>query len=428
MTLSRLTGLAVEELGKEYADLTAEIEGYETLLSDEKLVTRVLIDDLNQLKDKYGDDRRTELTAAVGEFDFEQLIEDEQFVVTLSHAGYIKRVAAAQYRSRSRGGRGLTGAETKDGDFLEHLYVASSRDTLLVFTDRGKVHWLKVYDIPAMARTAKGRAVVNLLQLGEREKIAAVLAVEKFDERFVVFGSAKGLVKKTALGAFARPMKRGILAVQLEEGDSLIGADLTDGRSQIVLGTREGWAIRFHEEDVRAMGRIAYGVWGIDLRGDDEVVDMVIVNDPAATLLTVCENGFGKRTGLDEYRLISRGGKGVINIRASDRNGKVVALKSVKDTDDLMMITAAGVMNRISLAGLREIGRLTQGVKLMNLHENDKVVAVARVVKSDDEGVPGAAPAAGSAPPPTGPGDDAAPTGANGGGATGAPAPDGGKE
>jgi DNA gyrase subunit A len=404
MTLSRLTGLAIEELGKEYAKLTVEIEGYETLLSDEKRITQVMLNDLKELKDKYGDDRRTELTAAVGEFDYEQLIEDEQVVVTISHEGYIKRVPTAQYRSRGRGTRGMMGAETKDGDFLEHLYIASTRDTLLFFTDRGKVYWLKVYEVPEMARTAKGRAVVNLLQMADHEKIAAVLPVGKFDERFIMLSTSKGLVKKTALGAYARPMKKGIIAAALEDGDSLIGAALTDGRNEVVLGTREGMSIRFHEEDVRAMGRQAYGVKGIELEGPDEVVDMVII-DPTATLLTVCENGFGKRTELEEYRRQNRGGKGLINIKASDRNGKVVALKSVKDSDDLMMISHAGVMNRISVSDIRSIGRATQGVKLMNLDDADKVVAVARVVKSDEEGVPGAggpaagAPPAGGAPP-----------------------------
>jgi DNA gyrase subunit A len=397
MTLSRLTGLAFEDLAGEYRNLAVEIAGYERLLGDAALIDQTIVDDLTQIREKYGDERRTELGPPIGAFNVEDLITEEEMVVTISHEGYIKRVALREYRARGRGTRGMTGADIKDGDFLEHLYTASTHDTLMFFTNQGKVYWLKVYEIPELKRESKGRPLPNLLQLGEGEKIAAVLSVREFDERFVVTATARGLVKKTVLGAFARPMKRGIIAVGLEEGDSLIGAAVTDGNSHVVLGTREGMAIHFPEEEVRPTGRGTYGVKGIQLEAGDEVVDMVIA-DAGADLLTVCENGYGKRTGLDEYRVQSRGGKGLINIKTTDRNGKVAALKSVRDTDDLMMISGRGVMNRISVGSFRVIGRATQGVRLMNLDDGDKIVAVARVAKVEEE----LAAVAGAATPPTG--------------------------
>jgi DNA gyrase subunit A len=408
MTLSRLTGLAMEELAREYAGLSADIEGYERLLADERLVLGVVADDLRDIRAKYGDARRTELAPAIGSFNVEDLITEEEMVVTVSHEGYAKRVPLAEYRSRGRGTRGMTGADLKDGDFLEHLYAASTHDTLVFFTDKGKCYWLKVHELPAMARTAKGRPLVNLLSLSEGEKVAAILAVREFDERFVLMATARGLVKKTALHAYSRPRRDGLIAVGLEENDKLIGVALTTGNSEVVLGTREGMSIRFGEGDVRAMGRPAFGVKGVELEAGDEVVDMVII-DPTATLLTVCENGYGKRTGLDEYRVQSRGGKGLINIKTSDRNGRVVALKSVHDADDLMMISQKGVMNRISVADIRTIGRATQGVRLMNLDDGDRVVAVARVIKGDEElpspaAGPASAAADGSTAPETGTG------------------------
>jgi DNA gyrase subunit A len=378
MQLQRLTGLEIEKLATEYASLVEEINGYELLLSREDLILDIIREDTLELRDKYGDDRRTEIVGDAGELDIEDLIAEEHVVVTISHEGYIKRMPLSTYRRQGRGGKGIIGSDTKEGDFIEHLITAVTHDYLLFFTARGRVHWLKVYDIPQLSRTSKGRAVVNVLQLGSREKLAGFLTVRNFDERYVVMASRRGLVKKTPLGAFSHPKRGGIIAASVLDDDELIEVALTTGNDHIVLGTRDGYAIRFKETDVRAMGRTARGVHGIELREDDTVVDMVVA-DPTATLLTVCENGFGKRTELSEYRVQRRGGMGLINIRTTRRNGKVVALKGVRDSDELMMITAGGQIVRIGLTGIRTIGRATQGVRLISFKQGDHLVAVSRV-------------------------------------------------
>lgn len=402
MQLQRLTGLEIEKLAKEYGELHEEIAGYERLLADENLVLDVIREDCYELREKYGDARRTEIIDQVDDLSVEDLIAEEHVVVTVSHEGYIKRMPTDTYRRQGRGGRGIIGSTTKDDDFIEHLFTAVTHDYLLVFTTRGHLYWIKVYDIPQMGRTSKGRAIVNLLNLAKEETIAAILPVREFGDGYVLMATKKGIIKKTELEAYSRPKRGGIIACKLKsKDDEVIGVALTTGKDEVVLGTRNGMAARFKETDVRPMGRAAAGVIGIKLKKGDTVIDMAIA-DPTASLLTVCEGGYGKRTEFEEYRLIGRGGQGVINIKASDRNGKVVALKSVRNTDELMLITAKGIVTRISISDIRMIGRATQGVRLQRLDEGDEVVAVARIAPEsvDDDEQPGLPLAGGAAPAP----------------------------
>ena len=383
MQLHRLTGLEIEKLARDYCKVIEEIEGYELILTDERRLLEVIEEDLLEIKDRFGDDRRTEIISDVGEFNIEDLIADEDVVVTLSHEGYIKRIPLTTYRRQSRGGVGIIGQDSKEGDFISELFIASTHDYLMVFLSNGKMHLLKVYDIPSMNRTSKGRAIVNLLRMDKDDKICAVVNIREFDNRFVVTATRDGFIKKTSLEAYKNTRQGGIIGTGLKEGDIVIGAALTTGNDQIVLGTANGKAIRFPETKVRGMGRNAAGVRGINLAEGDEVVDMAVY-DPQATLLTVCENGFGKRTRFEEYRITSRGGKGVINIKANDRNGKVVGMKALRNHDELMMVTQNGQIIRIGLKELRMMGRGTQGVRMIRLREGDKLVSVARVVADED--------------------------------------------
>jgi len=385
MQLQRLTGLEIERLAKEYSDLVEEIEGYEAILGSEDRLLDVIREDIYEVKERYADARRTEIVAEVGEFNIEDLIAEEDVVVTLSHEGYIKRIPVTSYRRQGRGGKGVIGSDKKEGDFIEHLFVASTHDYMLFFMNNGRMYWLKVYDVPSMSRQSKGRAIVNLLQMQKNERIAAVIAVREFDDRFLVTATAKGQIKKTVLKAYANPRRGGIQATGLAEGDVVLGAAITQGTDEIVLATWRGMAVRFKETDVRPMGRTAAGVRGIKLRKDDEVVDMAVV-DPTATLLTVCEQGYGKRTSFDEYRVQSRGGTGIINIRTSGRNGNVVGAKSVRDSDELMLISEGGMIVRIGIGDIRTIGRATQGVRLIGLNKDDHLVAVARIASEDEAG------------------------------------------
>jgi DNA gyrase subunit A len=400
MQLQRLTGLEIEKLAKEYIGLVEEIEGYEAILRDANLVDDIIREDTYEIKEKHGDKRRTEIGQAVADFKMEELIADEQVIVTISHEGYIKRVPVDAYRKQGRGGKGLKGSDTREGDFIEEIFSASTHDYLLIFTNRGRVYWLKVYDIPSMQRTSRGRSIANLVRMQDNETYKAMVPVREFEEKFVMFATVKGVIKKTALGAYSHPRPSGIIAITLEPDDSLIDVDLTSGQDEVLLATRDGWAARFNENDVRAMGRSARGVRGIDLRGDDVVVDMIVVQ-PGVSVLTVCENGFGKRTDIGEYRLTKRGAKGVINIKVTERNGRVVAVKAVRDDDELMLITAQGIMLRTDLTQVREIGRATQGVRLIRPEEGDKVVAVARIAR-DENGENGQGAGAGE-PPASGP-------------------------
>ena len=391
MQLRRLTGLEIEELAREYCGLVEQIADYELILSDERRVRDIIAEDLRELKDKYGQPRRTEIGAAVGTMEIEQLVEREDVVVTISHEGYIKRVPVDTYREQGRGGKGVRGTESKDDDFIEHVRVCSTHDYMLVFTNRGRIYWLRVYDIPSMSRTSRGRSLANALTMQANERPMAVLAVKAFEEKYVFFATEKGVVKKTPLTAYSNPRPSGIQAITLDPDDTLIKASLTTGDDEIILGTRLGMACRFKEDDVRPMGRSARGVRGIRLERDDLVIDMVVIQ-PGMSLLTVCENGFGKRTPVEEYRLTRRGGKGVINIRTTERNGPVVALRAVTDDDSLILITGKGILMRMPLDELREIGRATQGVRLIRVDEDDRVVAVAKIVNEtgerDEVGVP----------------------------------------
>ena len=395
MQLQRLTGLEIEKVARDYAALSEEIEGYEAILSNEKLLMDVIREDIHEMREKYGDERRTEIIGDVGEFDIEDLIAEEDVVVTLSHEGYIKRMPLTTYRKQGRGGQGIIGSDAKEGDFVEELFIACTHDYLMIFLNDGRMHWLKVYDIPSMSRQSKGRAIINLLDMKGDDKICAVVAVREFDERFLVTATKKGQIKKTPLAAYGNPRKGGIQATGLDAGDTVIGVAITRGSDEIVLATTNGQAIRFNETDVRSMGRTAAGVRGINLRKSDEVVDMAVY-DPMAALLTVCENGYGKRTPFEEYRLQTRGGTGIINIKTSDRNGKVVAMKSCREADELMLITQNGMIVRTGVNQMREIGRATQGVRVIALKPGDKLVAVARVVA--DEANQGNLPMDGSLP------------------------------
>ncbi|MCK4628931.1 MAG: DNA gyrase subunit A [Sedimentisphaerales bacterium] len=382
MQLQRLTGLEVEKLAREYANLAEEITGYEAILAHEDLVLDIIREDLYEMKEKYGSPRRTEIIDEVTDFNIDDLIAEEEVVVTISHDGYIKRMPIDTYRSQGRGGRGVIGSNTKQDDFIEHLFAAGTHDYLCCFTNRGRCYWQRVYGIPSLSRQSRGRSIANLLRLGKDENIAEILPVREFDEQMLVFATQNGYVKKTPLAAFSNIRRVGINAISLNPGDDVIGTRITSGDDEVILGTRDGMTIRFHEDDARAMGRTARGVRGIKLRSDDQVVDMVVAK-PGSSLLTVCENGYGKRTDLKDYRRQKRGGIGLINIKTTERNGKVVALKAVTDDDDLMLISAKGIIIRTGLEQIRDIGRNTQGVRLIRLDKGDKLVAVARVVKEN---------------------------------------------
>ncbi|HSI33321.1 MAG TPA: DNA gyrase subunit A [Tepidisphaeraceae bacterium] len=412
LQLIQLVGLEIEKLVTEYREVAEEIEGYERILADEKLVMDIIRADLAEMKEKYGDDRRTEISGAVTDVNMEDLITPEDVVVTVSHGGYVKRLPADTYRSQGRGGRGIKGTESKDGDFVEHIFVANTHDYLMFFTNQGRVYERRVFDIPEGSRTSQGRSVANLLEFQPGEKVANVLAVKDFskEESFVMFATAKGVVKKTALSAYANIRTNGIIAIGLEDGDTLIDVAITSGSDEILLATKQGMAIRFRETDARAMGRPAGGVKGIELTdadpatdqspGMDEVVSMIVIphgNLTACQVLTACENGFGKRTPVDEYRLIKRGGKGVINIKTTERNGNVVGMRAVCDTDELMMITEKGILMRTPVSEIRETGRNAQGVRLIRVDEGDKLVAMARV-DAEERPAEGETPAEGAVP------------------------------
>jgi DNA gyrase subunit A len=382
MRLQRLTGLEQDKIEEEYKKLCANIKEFQAILASEKLVLDIIKKDIEEIKDRFGDKRRTEIVSAVTELNLEDLIAEENVVVIITHEGYIKRLPLTSYRKQHRGGKGVTGAEMKEGDFIEHLFVALTHDYILFFTDQGRVYWQKVYDVPEMGRTAKGRALINLLELKDDENVSSLIPVRNFDERQLVMATSNGIIKKTPLCAYGNPKKGGIIAINLDEGDKLIGVKLTNGKQDIILGTELGKAIRFAEKDVRTMGRVTHGVKGITLKDGDKVRGMVIV-DENASLLTVCEHGFGKRTDFGEYPAYRRGGQGVINIKTTERNGKVVALLDVRDEDDLIMITAKGMVIRTSVNTIRSIGRNTQGVKLFSVVEGDKLVSVARIIPEE---------------------------------------------
>jgi DNA gyrase subunit A len=387
MRLQQLTGLEADKLAAEYTGLKTDIAGYERILADERLILDLIRADMRELKAKYANPRRSQLSdEELGDYDKEALIREEYMVVTVTHDGYIKRLPPSTYRAQNRGGRGIAATNTREGDFLEHMFVALTHDYILFFTDQGKVYWHKVYDLPMATRTSGGRAIVNLLQLGENEKITGMIPVREFKEdEYLMMVTRRGTVKKTDLTAFRRPLGRGIIALGLDEGDQLIGVARTKAGDQVVLSTKEGMAIRFDESNVRAMGRPAHGVKGISLEPGDAVVGMVVANgeDDTASLLTVCANGFGKRTVLTQYRSQNRGGKGLIDIKTSDRNGSVVAIAKVTDGDEVMLTTSGGILIRTPVSDMRLIGRNTQGVRLIRVEEGDEVSSLAKMPEEE---------------------------------------------
>ena len=384
MRLSRLTGLERKKIEDEYLEVIQLIEKLRAILESPAQVLQIIKDDLSSVKERFGDERRTQIVAASGEFEIEDLIPEEDVVITISHAGYMKRLPVTTYRSQRRGGRGITGAGTREEDFIEHLFIASTHSYILVYTDRGRVYWLKVHEIPQGGRTAKGKAIVNLVEMSQNERVAAVVPVKQFsDDRFIFLCTRKGTVKKTPLSAFSNPRRMGIVAIGVEEDDQLIDAVLTDGTQEIILSKRDGLAIRFKETDVRSMGRTAFGVRGVRMEEDDAVVGVIAVRRDAS-ILVATENGYGKRTSISEYRVTGRGGKGIISIQTSERNGKVVAALEVLEDDEVMLITRGGIVIRTQVAGISEIGRNTQGVRLINLEPGDQLIDVARVEETEE--------------------------------------------
>jgi DNA gyrase subunit A len=382
MKLQRLTGLERDKIIAEYKDVLKEIERLKSILGSDALVSKIIGDELLEIKSKYADERRTEISEETKEITIEDLITEEEMVITLSHQGYIKRNPLSAYRSQRRGGKGLMGMETKEEDFVEQLFIGSTHDYMLFFSNLGRLYWLKIYQIPEAGRAAKGKALINVLSLSEGERITTALPVRDFKEGYLVVFTKNGVVKKTLLEEYSNPRGKGIIAVTLEEGDELITVRKTDGRSDFIIGTREGLSIRFNEEDVRPMGRAAKGVIGVRLIKGDEVVSAEVVETNTA-LLTVTEKGIGKRTKLEEYPVQGRGGKGVISIKLTEKGGKAVGLMQVRDEDEVVMIANTGKLIRTVAGNISIHGRNTQGVKLMDMEEGDRIVSIGRVAEKD---------------------------------------------
>src|SRR5438093_1577147 len=385
MRLARLTALEISKLEDELKEVRKFIKECKEILGSKPQRLKILKEELTEVAAGFGDQRRTEIVADQGEFSIEDLIAEEDMVITVSHAGYIKRLPVSAYRRQRRGGKGVISAQTKEDDWVEHLFIASTHDYMMFFTQNGQCYWLKVHEIPQAARAARGKPVIGCIAIKPDEHVAALVPVREFSEdQFLFFATRLGVVKRTALSEFGNPRSVGIRAINIEKGDELIDVQVTDGRNDIVLATRQGMSIRFQEKDVRDMGRTATGVKGIELDKKDHVIDMVVVRRKS-TLLTVTEKGMGKRSELDEYRVQHRGGRGIITLKRSEKTGDIVALKEVLPDDELMMITKKGIMIRVPVEGIRISGRNTQGVKIMNLTPGDLVVDVARVVKEDED-------------------------------------------
>jgi len=400
MQLQRLTGLEREKIVDELVELLKTIERLRTILSSEELIMQIVVQELRAVQEKHGDARRTEIIDETGEFRIEDLIADEDMAITVSNTGYIKRTAITSYRNQRRGGKGRIGMRTREEDFLTHLFVASSHAYIMIFTDRGRAYWLRVHEIPDVGPGGRGKAIANLVTMEEGEKIAALLAVREWPaeegRQFILMGTRRGVIKKTDLVALSNPRAGGIIAMGIEDGDAVIAVAMTDGTNEVFIGSRDGMAIRFEETDARPMGRTAYGVRGIALREGDEAVAMEVVRPGGVTLLTVTENGYGKRTELDEYRVQSRGGVGIINIQTSDRNGQVVGIAYVQEDDQLMIISQQGKVLRMVVHDIRTIGRATQGVRLIEMEQDDRVVSVARLAEREGEDESAETPDAGN--------------------------------
>lgn len=383
MRLQRLTGLEREKIDSEYQELIKNIDRFNAILSSKAMVLEMIKEEMKEIRDQHGDQRRTEIVGYTEDIDIEDLIAEEDMVVTISHQGYIKRSPSSLYKAQHRGGKGLTGVKTKAEDFIEHVFIASSHDYLLFLTNKGRLYWKKVHEIPEVGRVSKGKAIVNFLDLKEKERVATILSIRDFEEgKYVVMATRKGLVKKTELMAYCHPRAAGIIALKIREDDELIAVNVTGGDQDIFLATRKGKSLRFHESQLRNMGRVAAGNIGIRMSAGDEVVGMGILQE-GATILTVTENGYGKRTKTGEYRKQVRGGKGIFNIKTSERNGCVVYSCQVTDPDQLMIVTGGGKVIRLRVSDISIIGRNTQGVRLINLGENEKVVSVAKLAEED---------------------------------------------
>jgi DNA gyrase subunit A len=391
MQLQRLTGLERQKVLDELAELMKTIDRLRAVLASDELLMQLIVDELRAVQGKYGDDRRTQLLEAEGELRIEDLIAEEDVAITVSDTGYIKRTAITTYRSQRRGGRGRIGMRTKEEDFVAHLFIASTHDYLMIFSDRGRAYWLKVHAIPDVEAAGKGKAIANLVSMEPSERIAALLTVREWEPgKFVVMGTRRGVIKKTELTAFSNPRAGGIIAMGVEDADAVIAVGVSDGTGEVLIATRDGMAIRFSEDEVRPMGRTAYGVRGISLREeDDEVVAMEVLR-PGAAVLTLTANGYGKRTVLDEYRVTGRGGLGIINIQTTERNGRVVGVACVTETDEVMFITEQGMVLRTSAGNISLIGRNTQGVRLIDMEEDDRAVSLARLEEQEEpESPPG---------------------------------------
>jgi len=384
MQLQRLTALERDKIAKEYLELIKKIEYLTSILESPKKILQIIKNELSEIKNKYGDERRTQILAEAQDFDIEDLIAEEDVVITISHGGYIKRLPVSTYRKQHRGGRGITGVETKEEDFIEHLFIASTHQYILFFTSKGRVYWLKVHEIPQGGRLSKGRPIVNLLKVSSDEKISSVIPVKEFTPKdSLIMATEQGMVKKTGLSAYSRPRAGGIIGLTLAPKDNLIGVVRTDGAKGIVLATEQGKAIRFLEKDVRSTGRASRGVRGIRLSKKDKVVGMEVV-DEKATILVVTQNGYGKRTDFSEYRQQSRGGKGIINVKTTERNGLVVGVLTVVDKDEIMLMTKQGIIIRTAVGSINKVGRNTQGVRLIRLDQKDKVGAVEKVASREE--------------------------------------------
>ena len=385
MRLQRLTGLERDKIIAEYEEVLKEIARLTEILGSDALVMKIIREELLSLQAEYGDARRTEIVAQTSEIDIEDLIKDEEMVITISHAGYIKRIPLTTYRAQRRGGKGKMGMETKETDFVERLFTATTHSYILFFTNKGRVYWLKVHQIPEAGRQAKGKAIVNLLQIGQNERVTAALPIRHFTpDKFILMATKRGIVKKTELDSYSHPRPSGIIAITLEEGDELIAAEVTDGKCDVFLGTRDGLSIRFSETDVREIGRTGKGVIGIRLDEGNEVVGMEIVRDDS-TILTVTENGYGKRSTLEDYRSQGRGGKGIITIKIMEKNGRVIGMAQVSAEDEIILITSNGKVIRIRAKDISVQGRNTQGVRLFDIEEGDNVVSFAKVAEREEE-------------------------------------------
>jgi DNA gyrase subunit A len=386
MRLQRLTGLERQKIVDEYEETLKLIEKLKAILASERMQLKIVIDELEALKEQFGDARRTEIVAHAEELSLEDLITEEEVVITVSHTGYVKRTALSTYRSQRRGGKGRIGMTTRDEDAVRHLFIASTHDYILVFTSSGKMYWLKVHEIPDVSSSGRGRPIVNMIQIGPEEKVCATLNVREFSEgKFVVMASRKGYVKKTALSAFSNVRANGIIALSLDPGDDVLGVDLSDGESEIFMATSKGKSIRYKETDVRPMGRNARGVIGIRMAEDDRLVEMEVLSGKP-DILSMTANGYGKRTAVSEYRLQGRGGSGIINIRTTGRNGLVVGATEISDEEQVLLITAQGKIIRMDASGISRIGRATQGVRLIQMEEGDVVVAAIRTAEREEEG------------------------------------------